>query len=123
MRYQFSLGDVVRECGRQGSQIAIKVGVEGRVLIGPVGAPGSFSAPVRVAIRRESDQKPATSKSYHVAVTVLPGSAGMPFSLVTEPILVPFISPKADEDYTIVVGFDEVVGEPTRAARKPQPRK
>jgi hypothetical protein len=106
VRYQYSLGDTARECKVIGNQISIKVGVEGRVLIGPMGSPGSFSAPVRIAIKHESEGKAIVSKLYHVPVTVPAGAAEAPFSFVSEPLLVPMVEVRADEDYTILVGFD-----------------
>ncbi len=108
VRYQFSLGDVERECAVQGNQLSIKVGIEGRVLLGPTGAPGSFTAPVRVAIRRDADHKAAVSQLYKVPVTVPPGGTEAGFSLVTDPpLLVPLLGANPDEDYSVVVGFDE----------------
>jgi hypothetical protein len=104
--YQYSLGDTARECSVVGNQIAIKVGIAGRVLIGPKGSPGSFSAPVRVAIRHESEGKAILSKLYKVPVTVPAGATEAPFSLVTEALMVPMVPVRADEDYTILVGFD-----------------
>ena len=106
VRYQYSLGDTARECSLANGQIALRVGVEGRVLIGPAGSAGSFSVPVRVAIQRNSDQKAETSKVYKVAVTVPAGETQGSFSLVTEPITVPFKHEDATDDYSIVVGFD-----------------
>ena len=39
VRYQFDIIDAARECQPQGSQFALKVGVSGRLLIGPAGTP------------------------------------------------------------------------------------
>lgn len=115
VKYQFSLGDVVRECSHVGNQLVLKVGASGRVLIGPKGSPGSFAAPLRVAIRRSKDETAAASKFYSVPVSVPAGESGADFSLVSDPIGVPFIHAHSDEDYTIVVGFDQK-GEPAGRA-------
>lgn len=106
VRYQFSMGDVVRECSHVGDQLVLKVGVEGRALLGPVGSPGGFTAPVRVAVRRERDETAVASKLYQVPVSIGAGDANAPFSIVTDPIAVPYLSAQANTDYTIVVGFD-----------------
>ncbi len=116
VKYQFSMGDVVRECSRAGDQLILKVGVEGRVLIGPAGQAGSFTAPVRIAIRNDTDRRLGTSKFYNVPVSVPSGESGGGFSLVSDQISVPFIKAQANEDYTIVVGFD-TRGEPAPAAK------
>ncbi len=106
VRYQFSMGDVARDCTRSGNEILMKVGVEGRVLLGPAGSPASFSVPVRIAIRRDSDQKAAVAKLYQVPASIAAGETTGAFTLVTDPISVPFVSAHADDDYTILVGFD-----------------
>ena len=106
VEHQFSLADVARECQRQGSQIALKVGVAGRLLLGPSGKAGHFSAPVRIAIRRDGDQTVAFSKLYTVEASLAEGQASTGFQLVTEPILIPYLRPEADQDYTILIGFD-----------------
>ena len=106
VRYQYSLGDTARECSVANGKIGIRVGVEGRVLLGPAGTAGSFSVPVRVAIQRASDQKSEASKVYKAAVTVPAGDTLGTFSLVTDTIYVPYKHEDATDDYSIVVGFD-----------------
>lgn len=117
VRYQYSLGETARECALNGNQISIRVGVEGRVLVGPAGGSGSFSVPVRIAIQRVGDLKIASSKVYKVAASIAPGESQGSFQLVTDPIVVPYIHEDATDDYTIVVGFDGA-----RSAA-PQPRR
>ena len=118
VRYQFSMGDVARDCTRSGNDILMKVGVEGRVLLGPAGSPGSFTVPVRIAVRRDSDQKPAAAKLYQVPATIAAGETAGSFTLVTDPVAVPFVSTHADDDYTILVGFDSATKPAAEAAAK-----
>ena len=106
VRYQFSLNDVARDCRVVGDQISLKIGAAGKILLGPLGSPGSFIAPIRVAIVRESDQKPVVSKLYRLGVNVPTGQTEAPFTLVTEPLNVPYTHENAQHDYTIKVGFD-----------------
>ena len=105
VRHQFSMSEVARECQLAGGQLSIKVGVEGQVLIGPAGGANAFSAPVRVAIRKESDQSIVASRVYRVAATVPSGGAQAPFQLVTEPLTVPLVSELAGDDYSVLVQF------------------
>ena len=107
LRYQSALDDTARECTLEGEQLAIKIGVAGKVLLGPAGSPGSFSVPVRMAILRERDNQPIISKLYHAAVTVAAGETRADFTIVSEPLRVPFIQDHAEDDYTIKVGIDE----------------
>ena len=119
VRYQYSLGNVARECSLVNGQIAIKVGVEGRVLLGPAGAPGSFQVPLRIVVRRESDQKPAASLTYRIAANIPAGDTQATFTQVSEALLVPYTRPEADSDYTVLVGFDTG----GRAAERPARRR
>ena len=114
VRYQYSLGDTARECSVANGQITLRVGVEGRVLIGPAGGTGSFTAPVRIVILRNADQKAEVTRLYKVAVSVPAGETQGSFNLVTEPIVVPYKHEDATDDYSIVVGFDGA--RPTAAA-------
>jgi hypothetical protein len=107
LRFQYALDDTARECTLEGDQLAIKIGVAGKVLLGPAGSPGGFSVPVRMAILRERDNLPLVSKLYRAAVTVAAGETRADFTIVSEPLRVPFIQDHAENDYTIKVGIDE----------------
>jgi hypothetical protein len=107
LRYQYALDDTARECTLEGDQLAIKIGIAGKVLLGPAGSPGSFSVPVRMAVLREHDNQPIVSKLYSAAVTVAAGATRADFTVVSEPLHVPFIQDHAEDDYTIRVGIDE----------------
>ncbi len=116
VRYQFSLGDIARECSKSGGNLVLKVGAEGRVLLGPAGSPGSFTVPVRVAVRNDATQKVVYSQLNRVAASVAPGSTETAFTFVSEPFQVPFVT-HPDEDYVILVGFD-----PTGAGAAGEPK-
>jgi hypothetical protein len=121
VRYQFDLADTARECEPQGNQFSLKVGVSGRLLIGPAGTPGAYSTSVKVLVRREADQKTAFEKTYRVEANTGSG-AQAPFQLVTEPILLPLTRPQLNSDYSIFVGFENgrnVALERPRHHRKP----
>jgi len=110
LRYQYSITDTARECTVDGDQLAIKVGIAGKVLLGPAGNAGSFNVPVRMAVLNEHNNEPITSKLYHAAVTVPAGETQADFTIVSEPLRVLFIQDHAENDYTIKVGIDEAVG-------------
>ena len=88
------------------------------MLIGPAGAPGTFSVPVRIAVRSEKDQKVVASKFYRTPATIPAGDTQVDFTVISEPLLVPFTRDQADEDYTVLVGFDQSGGKATPAPRK-----
>jgi hypothetical protein len=110
LRYQYALTDTARECSLDGDQLAIKIGVAGRVLLGPEGSPGGFSVPVRMAVLHERDNQPIVSKLYRATVTVAASETQADFTIVSEPLRVPFIQDHAEDDYTIKVGIDEGTG-------------
>lgn len=114
LRHQYAIGDVARECKLEGDQILIKVGIAGKVLLGPAGSPASFSVPVRIAIVRESDNQPIVSKLYKAGATISRGETQAEFTVISEPLQVPFIQDHANLDYTIKVGID-TAGTPEKA--------
>ena len=116
VRYQFSMGEVARECTHSGKEVLLKVGVEGRVLLGPAGSPGAFTVPVRIAVRHDGDGKAVATKLYQVPATIAAGEDATTFQIVSDPIAVPFVTADADEDYTILVGFDATGKAPPAAA-------
>lgn len=108
LRHQISIANVARECQVAGDLVTVKVGVEGRVLLGPAGAPGTFSAPVRVVVKQ--GDRVLASRVQRVSVTVPAGEAGASFVVVEPGLTVP----KGDID--ILVGLDGAA-EPRRARR------
>ena len=106
LRYQFSLNEVARDCKIEGNKISLKIGAAGKVLLGPAGSPGTFTAPIRIAIVRQADQDPIASQLFQVPVTVASGNTEAPFTLVTDQMSVPYTHANAQHDYMIKVGFD-----------------
>jgi hypothetical protein len=105
VRYAFALGDIARECSRNGNQLVLKIGAEGRVLLGPAGSAGSFTVPLRFAVRDDNSQKILTSQLVRIPASIPAGETQTDFSFVSEPFSVPLV-PHPDEDYVILVGFD-----------------
>jgi len=106
VRYQFDINDVARECDPQGAQFALKVGVSGRLLIGPAGTPGDYSTTLHVRVTREADKKALYDKAFRVAANTQ-GADSAQFRLVTEPILLPLTRARLDVDYSIEVGLGQ----------------
>ena len=53
LKYQVSFNQLARECIVADGNLTIKVGVQGRVIIGPQGGPGSVEVPLRYAVVKE----------------------------------------------------------------------
>ena len=117
VRYQYSLFNVGRQCSVSGGRIALKVGADGRVLLGPAGAPGHFDIPVRVVVFSELQQKPVESKLYRVSASVPAGQSGAPFQFLSDNIVVPLAANQNGRDYSIKIGFDSKGTDAARPAK------
>jgi hypothetical protein len=106
-RYQVSLGQMARECAALGGMMTMKVGVEGRVLLGPVGGPGQVDIPLRMAVVQEGPApKIVLSKFYRLAVAIPPGQTGVPFVHVEQDLTFPMPRGADLDAYIVYVGFD-----------------
>lgn len=119
VHHQVSIKDIARECIVEGDHVIVRVGVEGDAMLGPVGAPGSYGGTIRIALRQTRDDAIIASKNYRVNATIPAGAARADFRLLADPISAP-PSPKAQEDYEILVGF---TGAAADAAERPPGKK
>ena len=110
VRHQFSLGELARECRVAGNQLIMKVGVEGKVLLGPAGSPASFTVPVTIAVVAEGSNKTVSSRNYKASASIPQGQSLSSFTIVSEDIAVPFVNEAANMDYSIVVSIDGAGG-------------
>jgi hypothetical protein len=112
LRSQLTISNVARECiGQPDGSIAVKVGVEGRALIGPAGSAGRFDVPVRVVVKR-GDQVFA-NRLRRIPVTVPPGEANGSFVTVEDGIVVP----PGIADFDIEVGLAGAGEKPAKNQR------
>jgi hypothetical protein len=117
-RYQVTIGQTARECAALGGLMTMKVGVQGRVLLGPAGGPGRVDVPLRVAVVEEgTNPKPIVSKLYRITVDVPPGQTMVPFTHVDQDVTFPMPRGDAIDNYVVYVGFDPSAG-PAKPERK-----
>ncbi len=118
VRYQFNIADTARECDPAGpSQAALRIGVKGQVVIGPAGSAGSFNAPLKITVIRESDKTDVFSQTYQVQAATDGVTAGA-FRVVTDPITLPMTTLQLADVYSIAVGFEGGTGGPTPKGHK-----
>ncbi len=132
VRYQGSIVNYARECHLNAGLLTIKVGVEGRVITGPAGGPGTVNVPLRIALVHET-LNPVTvaTKFTIIPVTVTNEVDRVTFTHVEPDLTVPLPQPaSAIDSYVIYVGFDPQGAQPPkkpahkyRAKRKPKPRR
>ncbi len=128
IRYQGSIGQLARECAILGETMTMRVGIEGRLLVGPKGGPGSVNVPIRLSLVQEGvGRKTILSKLYSVPVSIPPGASQAIFSQVEDDLTFPMPSPvSALEKYAVYVGFDPrgaTAAEKGKQKVSPEPRK
>jgi hypothetical protein len=123
LRYQLTFTRAARECAVVGPTMSIKVGVQGRIILGPAGTAGSVEVPLRLAVVREGiEPKTVWTKFYKLPVVIQPGETGTLFTYVEEGLSFP--TPSRDDlySYVIYIGFDQHMVEPpakkTRVKKK-----
>ena len=69
VRYQGTIVRNARDCTQFGGQVNVRVGVQGRIIVGPAGAPPAVDVPIRVAVVQEGVQpKTVATKLYRTQV-------------------------------------------------------
>jgi hypothetical protein len=129
LRFQASFVRFARECAQHGGNVTLKVGVEGRLILGPAGAPGEVTLPVRLAVVKEGiNPQTIWTKFYMVPVMLAPGQENVRFTQVEEDMTFPMPPGNQFDQYVVYAGFDpnsatpEPKKKPVAPARKPKPR-
>ncbi len=67
--YQASITDVTRDCSRANGQLTMKIAVAGKVVPGPMFAPGTITMPIRIAVMHGTEVLYSQMHPYQVQVT------------------------------------------------------
>jgi len=115
--YQASISDMTRDCTHANGQMSMKIAVAGKVVPGPMFAPGTVTMPIRIAVQHGDEVLYSQVHQYQVQVT--DPSAATQFVFTDSNVVVP--EPSA-RDYQAYAGFDEntpaPVGEKSKGKRK-----
>lgn len=114
--FQASINDFARECRPDGETLRIKVGVQGRLILGDNGKPGTITVPVRVVVR--GNGATLYSKLHPIAVTIPPNDTQSPFMIIDDGIAVPITATDPADQYSILVGLDPQGVRPERQTRR-----
>ena len=115
LRFQATITRMARECTINGGEITARIGIQGRVIAGPAGAPATIQVPLRIAVVQGGvAEKTIATKAYQTTVTMTE-SGSEPFSLVAEDLVYPVPSPALADNYIFYIGFDP-------QALKPEPK-
>jgi len=123
LRYQASFVRAARECVVKGKDVTIKVGVQGRIILGPAGGPGELKIPLRYALVHEElgRSRMIWSKLYVLPVDIPGQQANVSFRHVEEDMTVPIPKASELENYIVYIGFDPH-GLPSEQPKKPPPK-
>jgi len=101
LHYQAEFDQETRNCVVSNGQIAVKMGVSGRVLLGPAGKETSVKVPLKVTVDRNG--MAVFSENYAVPVAITPPAQSAEFVKVVDNIAIPYLN---GDDITIWVGFN-----------------
>lgn len=101
LQYQAVIDKQSRNCVVSNGLITVKMGVVGRLMLGPSGNQTNVDLPLRFAVER--DEAPLFSEKYQIPVALAGGSQSSDFVKVVENVQIPYVS---GDNITIWVGFD-----------------
>jgi hypothetical protein len=120
LRYQATITRTARDCTRSGGQIVARIGIQGRVIAGPAGAPATVEVPLRVAVVQIGvNEKVISTKVYRTTVSMTEDKSA-PFSLVGEDLTFTMPPNLTSENFVFYIGFDPqaVTPEPKSGRKK-----
>ena len=118
VRFEATITKLARDCTRLGGDITARIGIQGRVIVGPSGAPPSVEVPLRIAVVQGGvGEKVIATKAYRTTVNVGEEDS-VPFSFVADDMVYPAPSGAAADNYIFYVGFDPQL---VSASEKPKP--
>lgn len=108
LRYQATIVRTARECHIASGVMTMKIGIEGRVITGPAGGPGTIDVPLRIAVVQEGiNPKTIASRFASEQITVASAVDRVPFTHIESDISFPVPQPlSAIDAYVVYVGFD-----------------
>jgi hypothetical protein len=122
LKYQGTFLRAARQCAAVAGQMVMKVGVEGRIILGPQGGPGEINVPLRIAV---VDEKPSSIKTIVTKLIIIPVAVGSAddnptFTHVEDNLSFPLPSSSELENYVVYIGFDPLGAEPAHKSVKPR---
>lgn len=118
LRYQGSITRTARDCNLSNGQVTARIGIVGRIIVGPAGAPSTVEVPMRIAVVQDgAPEKVITTKAIRTTVTLAPDEQNAEFSLVAEDLTYPAPTAAANDKYIFYVGFDPAGLKPEAPAR------
>jgi hypothetical protein len=115
LRVQATITRTARDCTKNGDQITARIGIQGRVIAGPAGAPSSLEIPLRVAVVQGGVQEKTIATKVYRTTVAMSEDGNVPFAMVAEDLVYPVPLGAAGDSYIFYIGFDP-------QALKPEPK-
>jgi hypothetical protein len=124
VRYQLTFVEMARQCFVESGNMRMRVGVQGRAVVGPAGAPPQINAPIRYAVVQEGVQPKTIVTKFRRVPVSLNTTSSTTFTDIEDDLSFPMPSVAALQSYVVYVGFDEA-GDAQSKGKQPkqQPRK
>ena len=118
VRYQITITKLARDCTRTGGDITARIGIQGRIIVGPAGAPASVEVPLRMAVVQGGvGEKVIATKAYRTTVNIGEDES-VPFSFVADDMVYAAPPAAVADNYIFYVGFDPQL---VSTSEKPKP--
>jgi hypothetical protein len=123
VKFQASITRTARSCTLENGQITGKIGIQGRVIAGPAGAPETVEVPMRVAVVQGGvSETTIATKAYRTTVTMT-AEGSTPFTIIADDITYPAPSTAVGDSYIFYIGFDPQALTPQPKVRAPRKKK
>ena len=123
LRFQATINKTARECSVNGGEITARIGIQGRVIAGPAGAPSVVQVPIRVAVVQGGvNEKTIATKAFQTTVNMTEAGSE-PFTLVAEGLVYPVPPGATGDSYIFYIGFDPQALKPERPPPRPPKKK
>jgi hypothetical protein len=123
LKYQGIFVRAARECAVVAGQMVMKVGVQGRIIVGPAGGPGAVEVPLRIAVVSALTQGSKTVATRLIRIPVTVGNNdGTDFTHIEEGLSFPLPSSALLASYIVYIGFDPIgAAEEDKMKQRPTP--
>ena len=106
LRFQATITKIARDCTKANGEITARIGIQGRVIAGPAGAPTSVEVPLRIAVVQGGvTEKVIATKAYKTTVVMGEGENVL-FTFVADDVVYPIPPVAVADSYIFYIGFD-----------------
>jgi hypothetical protein len=105
LNFQATITRTARECRRTNNQVTARIGVQGRVIVGPAGAPSTVEVPLRAAVVQAGVHERVISTQVYRTTVALTEEGGT-FSVVGEDLTFAMAPNQSSDAFILYVGFD-----------------